>query len=56
MRPDYESLFAPNMSVWEALKLVIEKVEPFKTKLRALREGSYEEQLAMVMALHDWRP
>ena len=56
MRPVHESLFAHNLSVWEALKLVMENVEPFKTNLRALREGLYEEELAKVMALHDWRP
>lgn len=53
---EYESIFAPNLSVWDALKRVIENVEPFRTELRALREGLYEDELAKVMALHPWRP
>ena len=43
MSSDYESLFAPNYSVWEALKKIMEEVEPYKTNLRRLREGSFED-------------
>ena len=56
MSSEFESLFAPGHSVWEAMTVVIEKIEPFRTVHKKMREGMYDQELAKVIALQDWRP
>ena len=56
MRSEFRSIFTPNHSVWEALQIMMEKVEPFKSELEPLRDGMYEDELAKAMALSTWRP